>query len=92
MNPTLIYRILAGAGGLLGLAGASYGADQHVKRKQEQAANRTRLQQLDEGLVSKEDELASLTSKLGEKSDQVRILAAEIEMLRDRAAQLRGNA
>lgn len=88
MNPIVIYRILAAAGGLVGVAGAAYGVDQHTKRKREQGANRARLQEIEEELASKEAELTTLASKLGEKNDQVRILAVEIGMLRDQASVL----
>lgn len=86
MNPIVIYRSLAAAGGLLGVAGVAFGVDQHVKRKREQRANRARLQEIEEELASKEAELTILASTLGEKNDQVRILAVEIEMLRDQAS------
>lgn len=91
VNPIVIYRILAASCGLLGAAGVAFGVDQHVKRRQEQEANHAHLQGLEEEFASKEAELASLISKLGAKNDQVRILAAEIEMRREQASALRGS-
>lgn len=91
MNPAIVWRLAAAVGGLLGVAGTAFGVDQHAKRKQEQSSNRARLREIEEGLSAKEDELASLRSTLGEKNDQVRILAAEIEMLREQASALRGS-
>lgn len=92
MNPILIGRLVAVVGGLLGVAGAAYGVDQHVKRRHEQEAHRARLQQIDDDLRSKEEQLASLRPLLGDKNDQVRILAAEIQMLRDELAERRSTS
>ena len=83
MNPILVWRIVAAGGSLLAAAGVAYGVDQHEKREQEEAANRTRLQQLAEALAAKEEEFALLRSLLGDKNEQVRLLAAEVEILRD---------
>ena len=98
MNPFLnrvVPILIKGAkvgGPLAVVAGVGYGADQHTKRKQEQEASRARLREIEERLASNEAELESLRSILGVKNDQVRILAAEIEMLRQEAAALGGAA
>jgi chromosome segregation ATPase len=92
MNPLVIWRIVAAVGCLLGIGGTAYGVDQHQKRKKEQGANRARLQQIEAELASKEQQLASLQALLGDKNEQVRILAAEIARLRSAANELRRSA
>ncbi|MCC6664985.1 MAG: hypothetical protein IT375_14630 [Polyangiaceae bacterium] len=92
MNPLVIWRIVAAVGALLGIGGAAYGIDQHQKRKQEQAANRARLQQIEAELALKEQQLTSLHALLGDKNEQVRVLAAEVVRLRNAASELRRSA
>jgi capsule polysaccharide export protein KpsE/RkpR len=92
MNPIVIWRIVAAIGALLGIGGTAYGVDQHQKRKKEQAASRARLQQIEGELASKEQQLASLQALLGDKNEQVRILAAEVTRLRNEANELRRSA
>lgn len=92
MNPIVLWKIVAGVGALLGIGGTAYGLDQHKKRKTEQAAGRTRLQQLEAELVRKEQQLTELRSLLGNKNEQVRILAAEVERLRNCANDIRRTA
>ena len=91
MKPVHIRWLTRAAVGLLGVSGAAYGSDQHIKRRKEQVANRERLQEIEKGLSAKEGELQALRSALGDKNDQVQLLAAEIEMLREQAAALRGS-
>jgi capsule polysaccharide export protein KpsE/RkpR len=92
MNPIVLWRIVAAVGVLLGIGGTAYGVDQHQKRKKEQAANRARLQQLEAELATKELQLASLRALLGDKNEQVRILAAEVARLRSAANDMRRSA
>ncbi len=92
MNPLMIWRIVAAVGALLGIGGMAYGADQHQKRKKEQAENRVRLQQIDDELASKEQQLDTLRASLGDKNEQVRILVAEITRLRNTANEMRRSA
>jgi len=92
MNPLVIWRIVAAVGALLGIGGTAYGVDQHQKRKKEQAANRARLQQIEAELALKEQQLASLHALLGDKNEQVRVLAAEVARLRTAASELRRSA
>lgn len=92
MNPLVIWRIVAAVGALLGIGGTVYGVDQHQKRKQEQAANRSRLHQIDAELTAKEQQLASLRALLGDKNEQVRILAVEVARLRNAADGMRRSA
>ena len=92
MDPIVIWRIVAAVGCLLGIGGVAYGVDQHQKRENEQAANRARLRQIEAELASKEQQFASLQVLLGEKNEQVRILAAEIARLNGLATELRRSA
>lgn len=92
MNPIVVWRVVAMVGALLGLGGTAYGFDQHQKRKKEQTANRARLQQIEAELASKEQQLALLRALLGEKNEQVRILAAEVVRLRNAANDKRRSA
>jgi len=92
MNPIMIWRIVAAVGALLGIGGTAYGVDQHAKRRQEQAANRARLQQIEAELDDKEQQLALLRAMLGAKNEQVRILAAEVARLRKTANEMRRSA
>ncbi|KAA1426886.1 hypothetical protein [Nocardioides antri] len=79
-------RLLVAVSGLVGVACAAYGADQQAKRRQDQVQCRASLQQVDMDLRSKEEELASLGSRLDEKNDQILILVAEIERLHEELA------
>jgi len=92
MNPNVIRRIATVVVGLVGIGGSAYGADQHRKRKQEQAANRARLQEIEDDLASKEEQLSSLQALLGNKNEQVQILASEIDCLRQVADEMRRSA
>lgn len=92
MNPLVILRFVAAVGCLVGIGGAAYGVDQHQKREREQAAYRARLRQIEAELASKEQQLASLQMLLGDKNEQVRILAAEIARLNGIATDLRRSA
>lgn len=92
MNPIIVWRIVAAVGALLGIGGTAYGIDQHQKRKEEQAANRARLRQIERELAAKEEQLASLQALLGDKNEQVRILAVEVARLRNAANDLRRSA
>ncbi len=92
MNPFLIWRIATAVGALFGVGGTAYGVDQHQKRKNEQAANRARLEQLETELATKEQQLASLRALLGEKNEQVRALAAELVRIRSAVSELRRSA
>ena len=65
----------------------AHAQDQHEKRKSEQAAHRAELQKLQAALARNETELAAVRSRLGEKNEQVRILAAEVLRLRARLSQ-----
>lgn len=67
---------------LFGIGGVAYGADQHNQRERDRAEFRARLEQLEKALSEKEVELAALRARLGEKNDQVRILAEEVQRLR----------
>ena len=60
---------------LIGSGGAFFGVDQHKKRKKEQAAFRASIDEL-------ERQLTDLKSRLGEKNEQVRTLAALIQQMR----------
>lgn len=92
MNPIVIWRIVAGVGALLGISGTAYGLDQHKKRKSEQVASRARLQQLEVELAKKEQQLTALRTLLGNKNEQVRILAAEVDHLRSAVSAMRRSA
>lgn len=78
----VIWKILAGIGILVGVGGATFGADQQQKRKKEQAGHRDQLEKLKSQLATKEEELAKLRSRLGEKNEQVHRLAEEVERRR----------
>ncbi len=91
MKPVLIRRLTMAAFVLFGASGSVYGYDQHVKRRKEQVANRERLQEIERLLSVKEDELEALRCALGDKNDQVQLLAAEVEMLREQADALKGS-
>jgi capsule polysaccharide export protein KpsE/RkpR len=73
----------------VGIGGVAYGVDQKNKREQERENFRSQLDRLEKDLSAKESELAQLRSRLGEKNDQVRTLAAEIERLRQNIASMR---
>lgn len=92
MNPLFIWPMVAAIGTLVGIGGTIYGVDQHLKRKKEQSANRACLQQIEAELASKEQQLASLEALLGDKSEQVRILAAEVVRLTNAANEMRRSA
>ena len=92
MNPVVIWRIVAAVAALLGIGGAAYGVDQHQKRKTEQAATRALLQQIEAELATKEQQLASLRAMVGDKNEQLRILAAEVARLRNAANEMRRSA
>lgn len=77
------------ASGLVALATAIFGVDQHQKRQRDQARFRAELQRLDGRLSSKEAELADLSARLGKKNNQVRTLAAEVRQLRAEVAGAR---
>jgi chromosome segregation ATPase len=64
------------------IAAFLYAVHQHQERVHEQARFRQCLNQLWAQLASKEDELASLRERLGEKNEQVHLLADEIDCLR----------
>jgi outer membrane murein-binding lipoprotein Lpp len=89
MNPIVLWRIVAGVSALVGISGTAYGFDQHMKRKAEQAASRVRLQRLEAEHARKEQQLAALRTLLGNKNEQVRILAAEVDRLRNAANEMR---
>ncbi|MDN0082060.1 hypothetical protein QU487_04735 [Crenobacter sp. SG2305] len=86
--PLLIPIICA----IFGIGGIAYGMDQHNERNREQRNFRYHLKQLEKELSEKEEELTALRVRLGEKNDQVRILAAEIERLRQEIAATRKRA
>lgn len=92
MNGKVIAGIIAAIGALLGIGGGMYGADQHAKRKKEQAENRARLSQIEAELASKEQDLESLRGLLGNKNHQVRTLATEVMRLRAAVATARMSA
>jgi capsule polysaccharide export protein KpsE/RkpR len=91
MKPVHIRWLTRAALGLLGASGAAYGCDQHVKRRKEQETFRQRLREIERLLSVKEDELEALRCALGDKNDQVQLLAAEVEMLREQADALKGS-
>jgi uncharacterized protein involved in exopolysaccharide biosynthesis len=68
------------------IAAFLYAVHQHQKRVHEQARFRECLNRLRAQLASKEDELASLRERLGEKNEQVLLLADEIDRLRAQAS------
>lgn len=90
--PVLLWPILTVIGALFGIGGTAYGVDQHQKRKQEQAAFRARLQQLEEELVAKESQLNALRTRLGAKNAQVMALAQEVERLRSEMGVMKRSA
>lgn len=90
MAPIVLWPIVAAIGALFGIGGTAYGVDQHQKRKKESAAFRSRLRELEAELASKEQQLASLRALLGDKNEQVRVLAAEIARLHNAVNGMRG--
>ena len=92
MNGKVIAGIIAAIGALFGIGGVVYGADQHDKRKKEQEENRARLKQIEAELATKEQQLESLQALLGDKNEQVRVLAAEVARLRNAANEMRRSA
>ncbi|MBU1409958.1 hypothetical protein KKC22_00445 [Myxococcota bacterium] len=64
------------------VAGWICAADQSEKRSKEQQGFRDTLSELERQLAEKEAALATLRVLFGEKNEQVRILAAEIQRLR----------
>lgn len=92
MNGRVIAYVIGAIGALFGIGGAAYGADQHKKRKDEEAAFRARLQQLEAQLAGKEAEYAQLFARLGEKNEQVRKLGAEVMNLRATIEAMRKSA
>lgn len=88
-----MWKIVAGIiVGLIGVGGAAFGVDQQQKRKKEQASFRAQLQTLNARLSGKEAELAELCARLGEKNEQVRVLAEEVQHLRREIEGLEGAA
>lgn len=90
--PLLLWPILTAIGALLGMGGTAYGVDQHKKRKQEQAAFRARLQQLEKELEAMESQLNALRRRLGEKNAQVLALTNEVERLRGEMGEMKRSA
>ena len=78
---TLLILVLA-----ITIAVFLYAFKQHQKRVHEQASFRECLNRLRAQLASKENELVSLRGRLGEKNEQVRLLADEIDRLRAEAS------
>lgn len=89
MNPLLIWRIATAVAALLGIGGVAYGRDQHQKRAKEQAANHARIQELESEVTRLCSERESLRGLLGDKNEQVRMLAARIDQLHAEADALR---
>lgn len=92
MDKDLIWKIIALICALLGIGGGAYGYDQHKKRQAEQLRFRTELQRLETWLSSKEAELDALSARLGEKNNQVRTLATEVQQLRAEVLEARRRA
>lgn len=69
--------------GLAAVGGVMVAADQHSKRQAEQQQYRLSLGQLTAILARREAELADLHARLGPKNEQVRLLAHEVESLRE---------
>jgi capsule polysaccharide export protein KpsE/RkpR len=90
--PFFIWPLATAIFALLGIGGGASAFDQYQKRKQEQAAYRARLQQLEGELKTKEEQLAILRVNLGEKNNQVRTLSAEVINLRNALAAMRMSA
>lgn len=81
---------LIGTAGLAsGVAGLAYGVNQNRERCREQRWYHSRLAQIEAELASKEQKFASLDARMGDKNEQVRILAAENTRLRQEAALTR---
>lgn len=89
MAPIVLWPIVAAIGTLFGVGGTAYGVDQHQKRKKESAAFRARLRELEAELTSKEQQLDMLCAMLGDKNEQVCVLAAEVDRLRNGAKDMR---
>jgi predicted transcriptional regulator len=85
-----IFAVIGSA--LVALATTIFGVDQYQKRQEERARFRAELQRLEELLASKETALTELSARLGEKNDQVRTLAAEVQQLRAELAEARKRA
>lgn len=84
--------IIGAVGTLLGIGGAAYGVDQHLKRQKEQEMFRAELARMRKRMDEREAELARLRKRLGDKCDQVRKMAAEIESLREEIAAMERKA
>lgn len=83
-----IWLIITAISALFGIGGTAYGADQHQKRKEEQAAFRARLQELEKEINAQVIQL-TLRRRLGEKNAQVLALAKEVERLRSQMEKMR---
>lgn len=84
--------IIGAVGTLLGIGGAAYGVDQHMKRQKEQQTFRTELARMKKRMDEMEAELAKLRRRFGDNCDQVRRMAAEIERLREEIAAMERRA
>lgn len=76
---------------LFGVGGFVTAADERDKRIKEEQQFRATLERLEAELAAKEQRLADLRTRLDEKNDQVRILAAEVEMLRAQTHSFAGS-
>jgi capsule polysaccharide export protein KpsE/RkpR len=92
MNGKIITYMIGGIGLLIGVMGSAFGLDQQKKRESDATKYCDRLQVLEANLTTKEEQLADLQSRLGEKNDQVRALVVEIQRLRDDIANMKRSA
>lgn len=89
MNPIVFWRIFSVIVTLFATANVAFGVDQHRKRNKEQVSYRVRLHEIEADLTIKEQELDSLRAKLGDKNEQVGVLAAEVAHLRNTVNEMR---
>jgi uncharacterized protein involved in exopolysaccharide biosynthesis len=83
----MFWTIFGIIGGLFGIGGVAYAADQRSKRVAEQSFNRATIAALRGRIAEMESRLACLSALLGDKNRQVRELAAEIGALRRELAR-----
>lgn len=92
MNPIVLWRSIAGVATLFGIGGGAYGYDQHRKRKAEQERFRREVANLEQRLATQEHDYAVLFARLGEKNNQVRVLADELRHTQEELAAARRRA
>jgi len=88
MNPIIIYRVIAGIGTLVGVAGGVYGYDQHNKRNEESEIFDEEINDLTQKSIRLKKESDEKDEMLRRSNKKVRDLAKEVEKLKKDLTEL----